>query len=321
MTQYLVSRCLQAIVVLLAMSFVIYGLLGLMPGDPIDLMIAGNPELTPEDAARLRALHGLDLPIYERYFNWLGSLLGGDLGYSRLFARPVSALLWPALLNTMILMGTAFVLALALALVLSILATRSRGHARSGAISLFSFVGISIPPFWLAIVLIVVFAVSLGWLPAGGTGPVIGGSVLSDLPYLILPVSTLVLISAGRYTRFIHRSLQETIESDFIRTARSKGASETQIIWGHALRSAMIPVITILALEFGTLLSGALVTETIFAWPGMGKMIYDAIMGNDFNLAVVGLLVATAATLAGNVLADLAYAWLDPRISYGTTGA
>lgn len=317
MTHFLVSRLLQTGLVLLVMSFVIYCLLALMPGDPIDLMIAGNPDLTPEDAARLRALHGLDLPIYERYLNWLSGVLAGDLGYSRLLSQPVSALLWPSLVNTLVLMGTAFVLALGLALVLSVLAMRTRGRLWPRLVTVFALAGISMPPFWLAIVLIVVFAVSLGWLPAGGTGPIGDRSVLADLPYLVLPVLTLVLISAGRYMRFLHRSLEETIDSDFIRTARSKGVSETGLIWGHALRSALIPVVTILALEFGTLLSGALVTETIFAWPGMGKLIYDAIMGNDFNLAVIGLLIATAATLLGNLLADVGYAWLDPRIRYG----
>ena len=157
------------------------------------------------------------------------------------------------------------------------------------------------------------FAVTLGWLPAGGMGE---PGLLGRLPYLVLPVMTLTLASVGGQTRYLRAAMIEALRQDYIRTARAKGLSERRILTGHALRNAMIPVVTILALDFGSLFGGALITETLFGWLGMGKTIYDAIMGNDYNLALVGLLLATGTVLVANILADLTYAWLDPRISY-----
>jgi peptide/nickel transport system permease protein len=170
--------------------------------------------------------------------------------------------------------------------------------------------------FWLGLLLIMVFAVMLGVLPAGGTGAIGDAGWWERLRYLILPVATLTLASVGGHTRYVRSAMIEVLRQDYIRMARAKGVGRNRVLFRHALRNALIPVVTVLALDLGFLFSGALVTETIFAYPGMGKMIFDAIMGNDFNLALVALLFATLLTLAGNLLADLAYAWLDPRISY-----
>lgn len=313
MARYLASRLLQAALVLLVMSFVVYGLIGLMPGDPIDLMISANPDLTPADAARLKEIHGLDRPILERYAVWLGGALGGDLGYSRLHARPVLEVLLPRLGNTVMLLGAAFVLTLAIALPAGIVAALRRQRPLDYVINLVAFAGISTPPFWLALLLIILFAVTLGWLPAGGIGT--GGGFVERLPYLVLPVMTLTLASVGGYTRYVRASMGEALAQDYIRTARAKGAGPVRTVAGHALRNAMIPVVTIMALDFGTLFSGALITETMFAYPGMGKLIYDSVMGNDYNLALAGLLFATFVVLLANLLADVAYTMLDPRIS------
>jgi len=315
MSRYIAQRLIESLVVLLIMSFAIYGLIGLMPGDPIDLMISGNPKLTPEDAARLRELYGLDRPIGERYLEWLGTALTGDFGYSRLHARPVLEVLLPRLGNTVLLMGASFLLALLLALPAGLVAAvRPRG-ALDSAINLFAFAGISLPPFWLAILLIILFAVTLGWLPAGGMPPV-GATPTGQLAYLVLPLATLTLATVGGIIRFVRAATIEALRQDYVRTAWAKGLSEQQVVLRHVLRNAMIPVATILALHFGTLFSGALITETMFGYLGMGKMIYDAILGNDFNLALVGLLLATLTTLLANLAADLCYVWLDPRISY-----
>jgi peptide/nickel transport system permease protein len=313
MTRYIFQRLAESAVVLLIMSFVIYGLIGLMPGDPIDLMVSADPDLTPADAERLRALYGLDRPIAERYLNWLRAALSGDLGYSRIHARPVMAVLLPALANTVWLMGLSFALALAIALPAGILAALRPRSAVDNAINLLAFAGISIPPFWLAILLIILFAVILGWLPAGGMGDAGLGSTIA---HLALPVATLTLVTVGGIVRFVRAAMMEALRQDYVRTAQAKGLSARQVVLGHALRNAMIPVVTILALNFGVLFSGALITETMFGWLGMGKTIYDAIMGNDFNLALVGLLFATLTTLLANLAADVTYAWLDPRISY-----
>ena len=316
MLRYILQRLTESAVVLLIMSFVIYGLIGLMPGDPIDIMISADPNLTAEDAARLRALYGLDRPIWERYLTWLAAALQGDFGFSRLHARPVLEILWPRLGTTVILMGASFALAFLLALPAGLLAALRPRSARDAAVNMIAFAGISIPPFWLAILLIIVFAVLLGWLPAGGMAPS-GAGPLAHIEHLALPVATLTLATLGGILRFVRAATLEALRQDYVRTARAKGLGERQVVLGHVLRNAMIPVVTILALNFGALFSGALITETMFGTLGMGKTIYDAILGNDFNLALVGLLLATLTTLLANLLADLCYAWLDPRISYG----
>jgi peptide/nickel transport system permease protein len=298
------------------MSFVIYGLMGLMPGDPIDLMISADPKLTSEDAARLRELFGLDKSILERYGNWLGAAVTGDFGYSRLFAKPVLDVLFPALANTVILIGISIGLSLLIGLPAGLIAALKPNSKLDYSINLIAFGGISMPAFWLALLLIILFAVTLGVLPAGGTGELASGETWHKAHFLILPVLTLVISSVGGHTRYMRAAMLETLRQDYIRTAKAKGAGQTRIVLVHALRNAMIPVVTIVALDFGFLFSGALVTETVFAYPGMGKLIFDSIMGNDFNLALVALLLATCVTLIGNLFADLAYAWLDPRISY-----
>ena len=316
MTRFLATRVVQSVIVLALMSFAIYALIGLMPGDPIDLMISADPKMTPEDAARLRALYGVDKPVVERYANWLWAALGGDLGYSRLYAAPVLDVLLPALGNTLILLGLTLVLSLAIGLPAGVVAALRPYSRTDYAINLFAFAGISVPAFWLGLLLIIVFAVILGVLPAGGTETVGGAGFWDHAKYLVLPVANLTLASVGGHTRYMRAAMMETLRQDYIRTARAKGAGRARVVLGHALRNAMIPVVTIIALQFGYLFSGALITETIFAYPGMGKLIFDSIMGNDFNLALVALLFATLVTLVGNLLADVAYAWLDPRIAY-----
>ena len=287
----------------------------LFSGDPIDLMINADPKLTPDDAARLKALYGLDRPIVERYWNWLVAALGGDLGYSRVYTKPVMEILVPRLGSTALLLGISLLLSLAIAIPLGVYAALNPYSKADYAVNMFCFAGISLPPFWLALLLIFCFAVVLGWLPAGGMLTVGDGGILDRMQYMILPVLTLTIHSVGGFTRFMRASMMETLRQDYVRTARAKGLSEARVVTGHALRNALTPLVTVVALSFGGLFSGALITETMFGWRGMGKTIFDAIMGNDFNLALVGLLLATGFTLLGNFLADLCYAWLDPRVS------
>jgi peptide/nickel transport system permease protein len=321
MTRYVIGRLLESVLVLALMSFVIYALIALMPGDPIDIMVQSNPDLTPEDAARLKALYGLDKPIFERYWNWLSAATQGDFGYSRIHSRPVLEVMGPRLANTGLLMGLALLLSLAIALPVGIYSALRPYSASDYAINFVALAGISVPVFWLALMLIVVFAVTLNWLPAGGMETIGGDAqgfawVLDRARYLVLPVIALSVASIGGLTRYVRAAMMEVMRQDYIRTARAKGASRTRVVLRHALRNAMIPVVTILALSFGTLFSGALVTETMFSYLGMGKLIYDSIIGNDYNMALVSLMFATALVLASNLLADLCYAWLDPRVSY-----
>ena len=320
MSRYLAARALGTVVTLALMSLVVYVLIGLMPGDPIDMMISGDPKMTSEDAARLRAIYGIDKPLLDRYLAWALQALQGNFGYSRSYSQPVLAVLWPRLLNTLLLAGIAFALSTAIALPLGIWAAARPRSRADYLINLLCFAGISVPPFWLALLLITLFAVSLGWLPAGGMADVRPGTpwwlaLIEQIRYLALPVATLTLVQLGGHTRFMRGAMIEVLRQDYVRTARAKGASEKRVLWGHAFANALAPVLTVLALSFGGLFSGALITETMFAWPGMGKAIYQAILDNDYNLALVGLLIATLATMVGNLLADLAYAWVDPRVS------
>jgi peptide/nickel transport system permease protein len=296
MTRYLAGRLVQILAVLFVMSFVIYGLIGLMP----------------EDVAHLKALYGLDQPLMTRYWHWLTAALRFDFGYSRVHSRPAIEVIGPALLQTLKLAGCSLILSLALALVLGVGSALRQGGWFDTLASLFAFAGISIPTFWLAILLILSFAVGLGWMPASGMGEGFG----DQLRHAVMPIATLTIATTGQFIRFVRAEMIEVLRMDYIRTARAKGVGWRRLVARHALRNALIPVVTVVALQFGALFSGALVTETMFAWQGMGKMIYDAILGNDYNLALMGLLFATLLTLFGNLLADLAYAWLDPRISY-----
>src|SRR5947207_308564 len=320
MSRYLAARAVEIAVTLALMSFIVYLLIGLMPGDPIDMMISGDPRMTSEDAARLRAVYGVDKPLLERYLAWAQQALVGNFGYSRSFNQPVLAVLGPRLLNTLELAGIAFLLSIAIALPLGVW---TAAHPRSRAdyiVNLLSFAGISTPPFWLALLLITLFAVKLGVLPAGGMAEVRPGTagpeaLWQHVRFAILPIGTLLLLQLGGYTRFMRGAMIETLRQDYVRTARAKGASEPRVLWRHAFLNALTPVLTILGLSFGGLFSGALITETMFAWPGMGKAIYQAILDNDYNLALVGLLITTFTTIVGNLLADLALVAVDPRVS------
>ena len=320
MTRYVAGRLMESVIVLAVMSFVIYALIGLMPGDPIDLMIKSDPRLTPADAARLRAVYGLDQPLGERYLNWAMAALSGDFGNSRLHVRPVLDVMPSFLINTLNLMGLTFVISIAIAIPLGVFAALRRQTAVDYVINLACFAGISVPIFWLGLMLIIVFSVIIPILPASGVSSVGGGDFLDRVRHLILPVVTLTIFSVGSYTRFMRASTIEVMRQDYIRTALAKGASRRRVVTVHALRTALIPVVTIVALSFGSLFSGALITETIFGYPGMGKLIYDSIMGNDFNMALMTLLFATLVTVLANLAADIAYAWLDPRISYDRGG-
>jgi peptide/nickel transport system permease protein len=315
-TRFITLRLVEIAGVLILMSFLIYVLIGLMPGDPIDLLRGTDPHLSSADIARLKELYGVGQPLFGRYLAWARQALVGNLGYSRLFAEPVLTALLPRLFNSLALMGTSFALGFTAALGLGIAAARRPGSMFDRALNLFCFAGVSVPTFWLALVLILIFAAGLGWFPASGIATPGQGGFDDRMWHLALPVTTLTLTSVGGYTRYVRAAMREALAQDHIRTARAKGASEHRVVWHHALRSALVPVVTVLALSFGSLVSGALVTETMFAYPGMGKLIFDAVMGNDYNLALAALMLATATTLAGNFAADLAYAWLDPRVSY-----
>jgi len=321
MARFLAGRLFESLIVLAAMSFVVYLLIGLMPGDPVDLMISGNPKMTSVDAERLRALYGLDRPIVERYLTWATAALQGDFGYSRTYTQPVLDILWPRLGNTIVLMGISLALTLAIAIPLGVYAAYRPYSRTDYAINLTCFAGISVPNFWFALLCIILFAVKLQWLPAGGMETVGATGFLDRIQHLILPVMVLTVAHVGSFTRFLRASMIQTLRQDYIRTARAKGVGTARLLVGHAMRNALLPLVTIVGLSFGSLFSGALITEIMFSWLGMGKLMYDAILGNDYNLALVGLLFATGTTLLGNFFADVGQVALDPRVTFAAREA
>jgi len=313
---HLARRSFEAVAAWLLVSLLVFTLVGLMPGDPLDLQLSADPDITAEDVARLKALYGLDRPLLARYGTWLADAVRGEWGFSRLYARPVVEVIGAPLLNTLLLMGLSLVAGLALAVPLALAAAARPGSALDIGVNLAAFAGFSVPSFWLALLMILLFAVTLGWLPAGGVHAVGDPGLSSRLAHLVLPVATLSVLTTGTYLRFARGALLEVIGEDFMRTARAKGLSKLRALTRHALPNAMLPLVTIVALQLGTLLSGALAVEVVFGYRGMGKLTYDAILANDYNLAMAALLLATALTLAANILADLVYVWLDPRVRY-----
>ncbi|MCC7281496.1 MAG: ABC transporter permease [Acetobacteraceae bacterium] len=310
MQRLIAARLVQAAITLGLLSVAAYALIGLMPGDPIDLAIMADPRLSAADARAMRAAFDLDQPLYARYLAWAGRILSGDPGFSRLYSRPVAEVIGPALVSTLVLLGAALLLAAALGVGLGIAAALAPNSLRERVLNLVAFAGSAMPTFWLGILLIALFAVELGWLPAGGAGE----GALDGLRYLVLPTATLAFATLPSYLRQTRAALLDALAEPHIRTARAKGASRRRVITHHALPNAAIPVLTIAALDAAGLVSGALVTETVFARPGMGKTIYDAILGNDYNLALVCLLLSAAVALAASLAADLAQRAIDPRL-------
>ena len=311
MIRLLAARLVQIALTMAILSFAMFLLIGLMPGDPIELAIAGDPRLNAEDAARLRALHGLDQPLLARYAAWAGGLLEGRFGHSRLFAQPVAQVIWPALLSTLVLLGAALAVAGIIGVALGLLAA-ARPRA-APAVDAIAILGQSAPSFWLGILLIILFAVTLGWLPAGGTSET--GGMLEAARFLALPVATLAIANLAAYARHSAAAVGATLAEPWVTAARARGNGETRVLLRHALPNASVPILQVAALDAGALVGGALITETLFARPGMGKLIYDAVMGNDTNLALVALLLVALVTMLATLAADLAQRALDPRLS------
>lgn len=322
MTTFILRRLLQTVIVIVILSYVCFGLMTLMPGDPVEMMISANPKITQEDVTRLRDFYGLDQPVYKRYLNWVSDISSGDLGYSRTYRIPVTDMMGPSLYATFILSITSLFFSLIIAIPLGIICALRPNSKLDYTINLFNFAGISLPSFWLGIVLIIIFSVNLGWLPAGGyqtTGMAYESwfaEFLDKGKYLILPVVSLSVQSIGRFSRFVRSSMLEAMRNDFIRTARAKGMTNQVVIWKHGFRNALIPLVTIIAISFSSIFSGALITETLFAYPGVGRLIYSSIMGNDFNVAMVSFVISVSMVLLMNLVADILYGVVDPRISY-----
>lgn len=323
MSTFILRRLIQTVIVVLLLSFVSYGLMGLMPGDPLDIACQANPHCTPENLENMKKNLGLDQPIYIRYGKWLASFMQGDLGYSRTYRLPVAEILGPRLLNTLFLSSLSLFLSVMIAIPLGVFTSLRPNSKFDYGLNLFAFAGISVPSFWLGLMLIIIFAVKLEWLPAGGTETVGLDTQLTmvqyafdRIKYLILPVTALSLLSVAYLVRYTRAKMMETMRNDYVRTARAKGLPERRVIVMHGLRNALIPVVTVVALNLSGIFSGAVITETVFAYQGSGKLIFDSIYANDYNVAMCSFIITSFLTVFMNLIADIAYAYLDPRISY-----
>ena len=306
MLTYVIRRLLVAIPTLLGVATVVFSLLRLLPGDPANL-IAG-PQATPESIANIRHQLGLDLPLWQQYLAFLGRLLHGDLGISSRTGQPVLQEIAVRAPYTAELALCSLVLAVVVGIAAGVVAATRRNTGADLGISSSAVFGVSMPVYWLGLMLIVVFAVRLRVLPAAGND--------EGVASLVLPTITLALFSMGLVARQTRSAMLEVLGQDFVRTARAKGAGRPSVLIRHALRNALLPIVTTIGLQFGTLLGGAVITESVFAWPGMGRLLLDSISARDYPVVQGVVLMLAVAFIAINLLTDLVYAYVDPRIRY-----
>ena len=303
MLKYLCIRCLSAFIVILGVSSLVFMLIHIVPGDPVEVMLGESAQ--PADAEALRNALGLNLPLHQQWLNFMMRLGTLDLGVSLHSQRDIASLLWERMPATLLLACTSLGIAMVMALPLGILAAVRRGsHWDTGAMT-FSMLGISIPGFWLGPLLILVFSLWLGWFPVSGR---------EGFSSLVLPALTLGTALAALLARMVRSALLEVLNEDYIRAARARGLSPAAVVWRHGLANAALPIITVLGMQFGALLTGAVITETIFSWPGIGQLVVDAIQKRDYPVVQACVLLISFSYVAVNLLTDLAYAALDPRV-------
>jgi peptide/nickel transport system permease protein len=313
--RYLARRLLLLAPVLAGVSIIIFMVLHLSPGDPVEIMLGA--QATQEDRARLRTDLGLDQPLHVQYVRWLGHVVRGDLGRSLWMKRPVLGEVLGRFQATLILTGTALLLSTVAGIALGVASAARPNSLLDRVSAMASLFGASLPSFWLGIVLMVVFALRLGWLPASGMYAPYGGGDLRDLlGHLVLPAITLAAASVTIIARLTRATMLETLGQDYIRTARAKGVVERAVVLRHGLKNALIPIVTVVGVQAGYLLGGAVLTETVFAWPGVGTLMVQGILARDFPLVQGCVLVVALSFVLVNLAVDLLYAWLDPRIRY-----
>jgi peptide/nickel transport system permease protein len=302
----LLQRLFDTLLTLLLVAGLVFALIHLIPGDPVDVMLGESAHAADREA--LRARLGLDQPLWQQLANFYGGLARGDLGVSLHQGRPVLAVIGERLPATLELAAAALAFALLMSLPLGVIAARRRGRWPDQAASGFALLGLSIPNFWLGPLLILAFSLGLGLTPVSGREAPLS---------LLLPALTLGLSLAALNTRMVRGSLLEVLQQPFVRTARAKGLSESMAVWRHALPNAALPVLTLLGLQLGHLLAGAVITETVFAWPGIGSLLIDAIRQRDYPVVQGCVLFISSAYVLVNALTDLAYGWIDPRTRAG----
>jgi peptide/nickel transport system permease protein len=303
MAAYLARRLLQSALILLGITLVTFVLLYLVPADPAR-QIAGR-SATAETVANIREQLGLDLPFYQQYWRYLTNLVQGDLGRSYLQRTEVSTLIAARLPASLLLMAGAILCELVLGLTMGLIAALRRGRATDSTLMVLSFIGVSAPQFVVGILLLYVFAVQLGWFPIGGYG---------TFSHLVLPSLTLGLLGAGWYARMMRSAMLDVLRQDYVRTARAKGLSRWHVVLGHALPNALLPIIAMIGIDIGLFMSGIVVVESVFGWPGIGQLAWQAIQRIDIPIIMGVTLVSAVAIVIGNLVADLIAPLIDPRI-------
>lgn len=316
MTAYFVRRLGQAALLLVVVSMIGFAILHLAPGGPMAQYAMGS-NMSQEDLDRIAAQLGLDRPLPVQYAEWFWRMLGGNWGNSFRDGQPVLHVIGSHLGATLELMVTATLIAVVLGCWIGILGAIRRYSVFDYLATIGAMIALSIPTFWFGLVAIFIFSVELGWLPAGNRETVGDGSLLDMLHHLIAPALVLALVETAIWSRFMRSSMLDVVNQDYIRTARAKGLPEWRVLSGHAFRNALLPMITVAGLQLPTLLGGALVTETVFTWPGMGRLFLDSIEYRDYPVVMGILMFSASLVLIGNLLADMLYAVADPRIRLG----
>ena len=317
MGQYVLRRLLIAIPSLLGISLVLYTVLALAPGDPFGELTT-NPNVPPEVAAALRASFGLDDPIYLRYLHWLVAMVHGDWGFSFVSRMNVDALILQRLPTTLYVIGSAQLLALSIAIPVGVYAATKPYSIFDQIANTLAFIGFSLPTFFTGLLFILLFSVKLDWLPFVYSTDVKGTGihwVLEQIKQAIMPVMVLGLFQAASMTRFVRSAMLDVIRLDYVTTARAKGLGQTKVIVKHVMRNAMIPVVTLIALQIPAVFGGAIVTEQIFRIPGIGSLLISSILSNDTPVVMAVTFVFACLVVLFNLIADVLYGWLDPRIS------
>ena len=320
MLRYLARRLGQAAVIVAIVTTITFALIHLAPGDPFSAVM-DNPNVSERVRATLRAQYGLDRPLPEQFVKYVSQLAHGELGWSFSHDQPVREVLARALPNTLVLMSIALVGSFALGILIALIQVARRGSATDYALSGISLFFFSMPDFWLAILALMAFTYWLPLFPVGGSvDPVmhdymgLGGRIVDRLRHLVLPAMTLTILAAPSVARYQRAALLDVLPADYIRTARLKGLTEREILRRHALRNALLPIISLVGLSFPALLTGAFFIEKIFAWPGMGLAVVNAIGTRDYPLVIGGVIIGSIMVTLGSILADLLYAWADPRL-------
>ncbi len=313
MAGYIIKRLISAIPVLFGISIIVFLIMAMIPGDPATAILGSFA--TPENVEKLNRDLGLDQGLVQRYFIWLGNMLQGDFGRSFALNRPVLDEVLERFNATLVLAGTAFVICSILGVAAGVVSAAKQYGLADKAITFVVLLGISIPSFFLGMMMILAFSVNLRWFPVSGMWPIYGDrNIWALLDHLVLPSLALAVVATGVIARLARSAMLEVLRQDFIRTARAKGVKESRVIWGHALRAAMVSIIPVLGIQAGFVLSGAVYIEMVFQWPGVGRMLVDAILKRDILLVQGGVVFVAACYVLFNIAVDVAQSMLDPRI-------